>query len=191
MNPTRAQIIQTTGDLLERQGYHATGLNEIVAESGAPKGSLYYYFPQGKEQIGEETLLWSGERMAERIRAGLEMHAHPADAIRSLAFAIAGAIEASNFQAGGPLTTVALETATSSERLNLACRKAYEAMRRAFQEKFTSTGFPESRVVELAGFVLACFEGSILLSRVFHSGDPLRQCGESLAAYIRSQEAQT
>jgi TetR/AcrR family transcriptional regulator, lmrAB and yxaGH operons repressor len=84
--------------LLERQGYNATGLNQIVAESGAPKGSLYYYFPDGKEQIGAETLLWSGEHMAERIRAGLSKIEAAGEAVSLLAMSIADAIEASNFR---------------------------------------------------------------------------------------------
>ena len=50
MNTTRQQIVEKTSALLERQGYHATGLNQIVAESETPRGSLYYYFPHGKEE---------------------------------------------------------------------------------------------------------------------------------------------
>jgi len=188
MNQTRAQIIETTSALLERQGYNATGLNQIVAESGSPKGSLYYYFPDGKEQIGAESLLWSGERMAERIQAGLLQTDDAGEAVHALAMVIADAIEASEFQAGGPLTTVALETATSSERLNLACREAYSLMQSVFKEKFVENGFEESRAANLAGYVLAVFEGSILLSRVRHSGDPLRQAAAHVRSYIKLLE---
>jgi TetR/AcrR family transcriptional regulator, lmrAB and yxaGH operons repressor len=190
MNKSQMHIIEITSALLERQGYNATGLNQIVAESGAPKGSLYYYFPDGKEQIGAETLLWSGERMAERIRAGLSKIEDAGEAVHLLAMSIANAIEASNFQAGGPLTTVALETATSSERLNLACREAYALMQSAFEEKLVENGFEETRAVHLAEYVLAVFEGSILLSRVQHSGNPLRQAAEHLKAYIKSLEVE-
>lgn len=190
MNHTKTQIIETTSALLEQQGYNATGLNQIVAESGAPKGSLYYYFPDGKEQIGAETLLWSGERMAERIYAGLQRAEDAGEAIHLLALTIADAIEASRFQAGGPLTTVALETATSSERLNLACREAYALMQSAFAAKLVENGFTEARAADLAGYVLAVFEGGILLSRVQHSGDPLRQAAAHLKAHIQALEVE-
>ena len=70
MSNAREQILQTTCNLLEKQGYHGTGLNEIVKESGAPKGSLYYYFPEGKEQITAEAVLQSGRVTSERIHAG-------------------------------------------------------------------------------------------------------------------------
>ncbi len=42
MASTRNQIIETTCDLLESQGFHGTGLSQIIKESGAPRGSLYY-----------------------------------------------------------------------------------------------------------------------------------------------------
>ena len=186
MNQTKTQIIETTATLLERQGYNATGLNQIVAESGAPKGSLYYYFPDGKEQIGAETLLWSGERMAERIRLGLAQAEEVGEAVYLLALRIADAIEASHFQAGGPLTTVALETAASSERLNLACREAYGLLRSAFEEKLLKNGFGQEQAADLASYALAVFEGGILLSRVQHSGDPLRQAAGHMKSYIES-----
>lgn len=190
MNKTQKQIIETTSELLERQGYNATGLNQIVAESGTPKGSLYYYFPDGKEQLGVETLLWSGERMTERIREGLSHTEDAGEAIHWLATNIADVIERSKFQAGGPLTTVALETVTSSQRLNLACQEAYALMQTAFEGKLIEDGFAAAQASNLAGYVLAVFEGSILLSRVQHSGDPLREAAEHLKTYIKSLEVE-
>ncbi len=69
---TRSQILITMARLIEKQGYHATGLNEIIRESGTPKGSLYYYFPDGKEQIGAEAILESGKVISTRLRGLME-----------------------------------------------------------------------------------------------------------------------
>jgi TetR/AcrR family transcriptional repressor of lmrAB and yxaGH operons len=173
MNPAKRQILEAAARLFEKQGYHATGLNEIIRESGTPKGSLYYYFPEGKEQIGAETALWAAAQMVERIHFGLGQAENPANAVRLLTLGIAGAVEQSGFANGGPLMMLAAESAVGSERLNIACREAYKQMQAAFTEKLEGNH-------DLAQFVLATLEGAILLSRVQHSGDPLRYTAEQL-----------
>ena len=184
MTTTRDQIIDTTSDLMESQGYHATGLNQIVAESGAPKGSLYHYFPGGKEEMAAEAIDRTGRQLEERIRANLPPGIAPAEALRDFAHTIAFHIEASGYRAGGPLTAVAMETATNSERLNRACRDAFERVITAFAERLVSEGTPAERARGLSVFVTAAFEGGIILSRTYHSGDPLRQVGDVLFEFM-------
>lgn len=180
MSDTREHIIQITSQLLEKQGYHGTGLNEIIRESGAPKGSLYYYFPDGKEQITAEAVLQSGRMVSERIRVGLAASHSPAEAIYDFILLIAENVEHSGFAAGGPLTAVAMETATQSERINLACREAYGMLQTAFQEKLLESGFSKAQAEELGTFIVAAVEGGIILSRVSHSADPLRLVAKQL-----------
>jgi TetR/AcrR family transcriptional regulator, lmrAB and yxaGH operons repressor len=182
MNSAKQQILEAAARLFEKQGYHATGLNEIIRESGAPKGSLYYYFPDGKEQIGAETALWSAGQMSERIRHGLSQSDNPAEAVRLLALGIAGAVEQSGFAAGGPLMMLAAESAVRSERVNAACREAYGQLQAAFAEKFSADD-------DLAEFVLSTLEGAILLSRVQHSGEPLRRVAEHLYSHLKARQA--
>jgi len=67
--------------LLERQGYYGTGLNEIVQQSGAPKGSLYHYFPGGKEELAAAAITDQGKRIAEYIRGELAKRDDPVEAI--------------------------------------------------------------------------------------------------------------
>ena len=182
MNLVKEQILEAAARLFEKHGFHATGLNEIIRDSGAPKGSLYYYFPDGKDQIGAETALWSAAQMTERIRFGMSQAKNPAEAVRLLALGIAGAIEQSGVTAGGPLMMLAAESAVRSERLNSACREAYRQMQAVLTEKFCGDS-------DLAEFVLATLEGAILLSRVQHSGDPLRRSAEHLYEYIEEKLA--
>ena len=182
----REKIIATTCALLESQGYHATGLNQIVKESGAAKGSLYHYFPSGKEEIASEAIRSVSLLTAGRVRRHLADVSGAAEAVETFVLEIARLVEESDFQAGGPLTTVALETATTSPRLNLACREAYSRLQAVFEEKLAGKGFSAPLSASLAVMIVAAVEGGIILSRTAHSGDPLRIVAAHLAGLIRS-----
>jgi TetR/AcrR family transcriptional repressor of lmrAB and yxaGH operons len=175
MSSAREQFLETTYTLLEKQGCHATGLNEIVRESGSPKGSLYYYFPNGKDQLVSESVLQAGKVVSERIRANLSE-----SGLRDFILKIAESVELSGFSAGSPLTSVAMETATTNERINLACREAYAMLVSAFCEYFIELGLERERASKLATFVTASIEGSIILSRTAHSTEALRIVAEQL-----------
>lgn len=189
MSTAREQIIFTTSILLEKQGFHGTGLNEIIKESGSPKGSLYYYFPEGKEQIAAEAILQSGKITAERIRTGLAGKRTSAKAIPDFVLKIAENVERSGYGAGGPLTAVAMETATQSEKINSACREAYGMIESAFKAKLLESKLPSSKAGELARFITAAIEGGIILSRTYHTGDPLRLVARQLKNLLAGLEA--
>lgn len=182
---SREQILSTTCDLLERQGYHATGMNQIIQESGAPKGSLYYYFPEGKEELAEKAIQQTAAAVVERIRAHLDQVSSPAEAIPAFVRRIAESVEASGFRAGGPLTAIAMETANTNPRLNLACRAAFASIRQAFADKLLASGCDPERAGRLSTFITAAIEGGVLLSRTEHSGDPLRIVADQIALALR------
>lgn len=184
MSNARQHILQATCDLMEKQGYHGTGLNEIVKESGAPKGSLYHYFPEGKEQITCEAVFQAGKVTAERIQNELSGNSDAAKAIHDFILNIAYHVESSGFAAGSPLTSIAMETATKSERINLACREAYTLLETAFKEKLLESGFTKTRAKELGTFITAAVEGGIILSRTYHSGNPLRTVAKHLRVVL-------
>lgn len=180
----RDQIIATTCTLMELQGYHATGLNQIVKESGSPKGSLYYYFPGGKEELTEEALHSVGKAVYERIKLNLAATSDAAAAVREFIAMIADQVESSGFRAGGPITTVAMETASTSERLRAVCREIYSGWVALFEAKFREARIQAERARALANLTIAAIEGGIILSRTAQSANALRQVGEQLAVLI-------
>jgi TetR/AcrR family transcriptional regulator, lmrAB and yxaGH operons repressor len=190
MSAAREKILLATSLLLEKQGFHGTGLNEIIKESGSPKGSLYYYFPQGKEQIAAEAILHSGKLTAERIRLGLMESPLPSEAVYGFILRIAENVELSGFGSGGPLTAVAMETATGSERINAACREAYAVIEATFTNRLLEGGFAFPQASELASFITAAIEGGIILSRTYHSGQPLRLVAARLKSLLAASETE-
>lgn len=183
---TRDHLIEATCNLLEMQGYHATGMSQILKESGAPKGSLYYHFPDGKEELTAEAIERASRKVAERIVAGLATEADVPKAVTAFILNIAISVESSGFRMGGPLTTVAMETAVTNERINLACRAAYARLCDAFTDRLAGSGFSAQRAAELSSFIIAAIEGGIILSRTYHTADPLRRVAYELGEMLRT-----
>lgn len=186
MSTTRQQIIKTTSDLLERQGYYATGLNQIVAESETPRGSLYYYFPAGKEELAAEAIWYKAHQMSEHVRQSLAKHPEVGEAIYQFMLEMADHSEQEHCAAGAPIAAVALETAANNERLQQACQSAYKLLQKPFVEKLLAGGFSAERAQSLAVTISAAVEGAVILSRVEQTSQPMRLVAEEIKRLLQS-----
>jgi TetR/AcrR family transcriptional repressor of lmrAB and yxaGH operons len=180
----RARFIETMAQLLERQGYYGTGLNEVVQQSGAPKGSLYYYFPGGKEELAAEAIADRGRRVADTIRSELARVEDPVEAIHGVIAMMGRNMAASGWCTGGPITSVALETSISNQRLRDACGGAYAAWEAAFSEKIAASGCPQERADRLATVITAAMEGAIILARVRRCPDALNRVASEIRVLL-------
>ena len=184
MTIARDHIIETTCDLLELQGYHATGLNQIIKESGSPKGSLYYYFPGGKEELVAEAVQHVGRLVLQRIRDNLAAIEDPAEAIPTFIRFVGLNVERSGFRAGGPITTVAMETAATNDRLREVCDEIYRGWQAAFADTLMVAGWNEPRAHRLGAFIISALEGGIMLSRTNRSRQPLEAVADEVALLL-------
>ena len=180
----RAEIIATTCELLELQGYQATGLNQILAESGAPKGSLYHYFPDGKDGLVEEAIAQTAAQIAARLTAALAGDAAPALLIPAFLRELAHHVQASGYRTGGPITAVALEAASTNARLNEACRRAYGLWQEIIAQKLRHSGMEPVRAQRLGRVVISLIEGAIILSRTERNVAPLLDAATELEALL-------
>lgn len=167
-NPTRQKILTTTSSLLERQGYHATGLNQIVKESGTPRGSLYYYFPEGKEELASEAVTQRMEQMATYLRRFLGQIDDPIEAIHALIMEMAQQTAQSGCANGAPIAAVALEASNTSERIRKACEAGYQGLEDVFAAKLVMGGFSAEKAGALASTINAAIEGAMIVSRAKH-----------------------
>src|SRR5215211_3884337 len=95
---TRGRAVETAADLFRRQGYAATGVAQVIDESATPKGSFYFNFPGGKEELGVEALRLGGSRLLAGIEALAAQISDPTQFVRTLADALAAGLEASDFE---------------------------------------------------------------------------------------------
>lgn len=179
---TRQRMLDTAAGLFQTQGYHATGLTQLTTAGSAPKGSLYFHFPGGKEQLAAEAVRLSGERTGALLQAVLDDAPDPATAIDRAVGALAAFLAESDFQRGCPLATVALDAAAASEPIREACVDGYASWHRILAGYLATQGLSEDRADELATIVLAAIEGGLLLARTRRDLAPLH----AVAAHLHT-----
>lgn len=177
---TRAKMVAAASKLLQRHGYHGTGLSQIIKESGAPKGSLYFHFPDGKEQLATTALIEAGREFASKLRNTITPETEPAEAIELACAALAQELVESDYEQGCPVATVALEAAAHSEPIRLACVDHFQDWQDLIKQMLLRNGVEEERAGELALTALSTIEGALLLARVRRSTEPLEQVGRQL-----------
>ncbi|MGW4650529.1 TetR/AcrR family transcriptional regulator [Kitasatospora sp. NPDC004289] len=182
---TRARLVRATRDLMEAHGYSGTGLNLVLAESGAPRGSLYFHFPSGKDQLVAQALTEAGQEIGAMIEAVGASHPENAAAtVTTLVGLLAERMEQSDYRKGCPIATVALEVAATNEPLRRLCADTYADWQSTLAELLTEEGRDRAAADATAGAVLALIEGALLLARVQHSRLPLDQAARSAALLL-------
>ncbi|WP_244282864.1 TetR/AcrR family transcriptional regulator [Streptomyces flavidovirens] len=159
-------MLRTAAELFQRQGYHGTGLNQVLADSRAPKGSLYFHFPGGKEELAAEAVTLSGRELGEVFAGLMEAAPDARTALATVGEHFARSLEDSAFQKGCPVATVALEAAAESEPIRAACDAVYAAWQSVFATALRGWGVREERADSFADTVLSSLQGAVLLARI-------------------------
>lgn len=169
----REQLIRTAMRLFRRQGYASTGLQQILAESGAPKGSLYYYFPKGKEELAEAAIDLAASMISEMLEDLAARHRDPRTFLRGYCRVMAGWMEESEFRSGCPIATTLLETAPHSPGITAAGGRAVDGWIDVIAEVLVRAGSARREARGRAQLIISAMEGALILSRVRGSTRPI------------------
>jgi TetR/AcrR family transcriptional repressor of lmrAB and yxaGH operons len=168
---TRDRMLAATALLLHRQGYHATGLNQILAESGAPKGSMYFHFPGGKEQLVAEAVVAAGAWLDHHLAS--HEPAATLDALDAHLDDVATALAESDYAVGCPIATVALEVAPHSAAVGDACAEALDRLIDRIASWLERDGAGAAAAAATAQLVYVAIEGALVLAKARRSTAPL------------------
>jgi TetR/AcrR family transcriptional regulator, lmrAB and yxaGH operons repressor len=184
---SRRRLIDTTAALLRKQGFHGTGLAEIVQTSGAPRGSLYFYFPGGKEELACAALAESGAALRALFCQVIDAAGDPASAIEAVCEQLAVAMASSEWEQGCPLATVALEASSASSKVRETCAAHFATWIEIIAVRLTAAGMTEEAARRFATFGLAALEGALLLAKVHRDPQPLYITGAMLKELVTAQ----
>ncbi|MDR8409148.1 TetR/AcrR family transcriptional regulator [Nonomuraea sp. 3-1Str] len=179
---TKERIMAAGAELFRRQGYTGTGLKQIVAEAEAPFGSIYHFFPGGKEQLGAEVVRRSGAGYGRLFTAVMEEAPDPVTGVRDFFAGAARTLVETGYADACPIATVALEVASTSEPLRQATVDVFTEWIALGTGFFTRAGAGEREARELVITLLSALEGAFVLSRALRTTEPLEIAGESIAA---------
>jgi AcrR family transcriptional regulator len=179
-------MARTAALLFAAQGYEATPLMQVVDEAGASRGSIYFHFPGGKEELAIEALGLSTASALKDAAAAIQASASTAEAIERTTRGLARALEETEFRMGCPVATVALETASTNAPLRDACQAFFTNWQALYLGTLLRDGADPDRARRLATVIVSVLEGGLMLSRTAQSAEPLIEAGEEAAALVRS-----
>ncbi|MFC9440232.1 TetR/AcrR family transcriptional regulator [Nocardia sp. NPDC057030] len=177
---TRSRLISATRELVEKHGYFGAGLNQIIETSGAPRGSLYFHFPGGKDQLVAEALAQAGGEISALIDA-IEPGDTAAAAISVLG-ALGDRLAASDWHQGCPVATVTLDVSAANDVIQAECATAYAAWEEALRIRLRADGRADAD--DMAASILAMIEGALLLARAQRSRAPLERVARTIRAML-------
>jgi TetR/AcrR family transcriptional repressor of lmrAB and yxaGH operons len=163
---TRQRLLRSAGELFRSQGYAATGLNQVVADSGSPKGVLYFHFPGGKAQLAAEAVALTGADLGARMAAAMAGATDIRGAMTALGDLFAADLEASGYLDGCPVASVALDGGDRSQPVLNACAAVYAAWLAGLATYLNRQGVPAAEAAELAALIFTSLQGALLLARV-------------------------
>ena len=177
---SKEKTLVAAARLLRQQGYHGTALHDILSTGGSPRGSLYFHFPKGKEEIGATALALAAEGVRRAIANAAQTSETAEIFLIRVLRGMASDLERSDFKEGCPIATTALETAAQSAVLGAATRDAFRKWESEIKRGLEYFGMKSGDAEIAAVTVLSQLEGALLLARTYRNLEPLRRAEEAV-----------
>lgn len=185
---SRTSMIRSAAALFGSRGLCATSFAEVLADSGAPRGSIYHHFPGGKKQLAQDAIAWTSAQVLAHLDA---CRADTAAGV--LAWFIdlwRQSVQASGGSSGCPVAGIATDVGDGDDDdadLMTAARAAFAAWTDRLASQLQAAGAPAPRCRPIATTALAAMEGALILCRAERSSAPLEATARELMNLLPDQ----
>lgn len=177
---TRQRLIAAMREALRRRGLHGIGLNELLAEAGAPKGVLYHHFPGGKTALAVAAIEDSVRRLCAQLDTMLASGQPLIVVLEGWLAAGERRLEQSGYAAGCPLATVALESTPQDPEIRAAVDAGFSAFRQRIAAAIRAEGRSAEVSEALAALIVSAYEGGLMQARVAGNTESMARIGQAL-----------
>ncbi len=186
---SRARMVRSAASLIRSRGVSATSFSDVLADSGAPRGSIYHHFPDGKRQLAEDAIRWTSERVLARLRAGAATT--PSDVLERFIDMWRQVVRTSDGSAGCVVAGVAIDTVANEAGLMEIVRATFRSWVALLAEQLEAVGVPAHRATSVAMATLAGMEGALILCRAEGNVRPLEAVAEELMRLLPAEKTAT
>jgi AcrR family transcriptional regulator len=185
MTGHRDRMIVSAAMLIRERGARPTAIGDVLAHSGAPRGSAYHYFPGGRNELLCEAVDYAADFVATAI-AEASSGEHMLDT--AVRFYRQGLLD-TDFRAGCPVMAVAVEAGDPGIGIDVVqhAADAFDRWRELITQRLVDDGLPCTEAAELAALVVAALEGALVLCRVNHDIAPLDMVASQLRRMLRAE----
>jgi len=176
---TRAALVDSAATLFRRQGYAATGVNQILESADVKPGSLYHHFPDGKQGLAAAVVDAAGGDIERRLRRFLDSDLAVADIVDAWIDLMSAGLS-SDQRDGCPIEPIATESVNASPQVRDASARAFGSWCLAVADRLRADGWPDGDAEQTALTVIALLEGALILSRI--AGNPAALSAAKAAA---------
>ena len=180
-NP-RDRMLRSAALLLREHGVEGTSFSMVLAHSGAPRGSIYHYFPGGKKQMIEEATRLAGDYIAQSIVAPLQSD-DPLTLLDGTRAFWADVLGRSEFRAGCPIVASTLDSDNTPEARDAAAA-VFAGWEKQLADALRRHGVPDETAAGLATMTWASIEGAVIIARAQRSMDPLDRVLDQLRGLL-------
>ncbi len=189
MAETRDRLVASAAELFQRQGFNGTSMKQITDGANATTGSLYHFFPGGKNELAAEVIRTSGAGYLELFQLVTAVATSSAQAISMLFEGAAATLENSDFVDACPIFTVALEVASADEALRTACDSVFATWTATATAMFRKDGMTPKAADALATTIIAALGGAYILARTARDANRMRAIGRNMTAHVEAATA--
>ena len=183
---TRTKMLVSAVEVLRERGAAGVTIDEVLARSGAPRGSVYHHFPDGRSQILREALNFAGDE----ITASIDEAAGESATVllRRFVQLWEDALTESDYTAGCPVLAAAVGSGEDEQQLTAVAADIFSRWRDASKQAYIRDGFEPAEATSLADTTIAAMEGAAVLCRSARSLEPLYDVANQLEFLIKAKE---
>ncbi|MDL9935275.1 TetR/AcrR family transcriptional regulator [Gordonia sp. ABSL1-1] len=183
--PTRSQMVAGAAELLGRRGLRAASIRELAKSSGAPLGSTYHYFPDGKVQLVTEAVRFADELTVRTLAAALDNG--PVAGLRAFVEMWRRVVVGSDFRAGCPVLAVSVQEPDEGVEEPLrSAAAAFERWTELLTQSLRDHGADAEHATRVATLIVAALEGTVAICRAQRSITALDVTAAALEDAIRA-----